>query len=225
MPQETFLEMAQRHYDADMLQTGSFAMHSYDGVLKSCSVGCFTHELGLSAADFTGLSEFSGYPVWAHQLQELLFEKLPEYSKDHLEWHVQFATRAEQIEDWDAEKLKLIKLLIDKLGEFTIDDEYSTKFLDTFTKTGFSKEGGYQEVFQIAKEKSESADFQTAQYEFYTGIVLIIHELDLNHPTDFGVALECVTDFLKYVTVDESEKFLYELRDFFLGPKKWLTSS
>jgi len=94
---ETFLQMAERHHAADgMLAKGRF---EWSGS-SACSVGCFNHDLGNEPADFEALSRFSGYPEWAHHIQETLFECLPE--PDNRDWHVQFAKACEAITDWDA---------------------------------------------------------------------------------------------------------------------------
>ena len=90
----TFLEMAERHRAADMLIQGFF--EKQDG--KACSVGCFNADLGNAPDDFEALANFTGYPEWAHRLQEAIFEGLPpDEAKD---WHVQFAERCERVRDW-----------------------------------------------------------------------------------------------------------------------------
>jgi hypothetical protein len=94
MTQETFAEMARRHRDADMLVAGNFLMIGG----QACSIGCFCHDYGLEPSDFTGLAKLTGYPEAAHQLQEAIFEGLPE--TERADWHVAFAEKAATVTDW-----------------------------------------------------------------------------------------------------------------------------
>jgi hypothetical protein len=96
MTQETFLEMARRHRDDDMLVVERFEM--VDG--QACSIGCFCHDYGLEPSDFSGLAEITGYPEAAHHLQEAIFEGLPEAERAN--WHVAFAEKAETVTGWQA---------------------------------------------------------------------------------------------------------------------------
>ena len=94
MTQETFLEMARRHRDADMLVANTFEM--IDG--QACSIGCFCHDYGLEPEDFSGLAEITKYPQSAHHLQEAIFEGLPK--SERADWHVAFAEKAATVTDW-----------------------------------------------------------------------------------------------------------------------------
>ena len=94
MTQETFLEMALRHRDADMLVAERFEM--IDG--QACSIGCFCHDYGLEPSDFSGLAKITKYPEAAHYLQEAIFEGLPEAERAN--WHVAFAEKAATVTDW-----------------------------------------------------------------------------------------------------------------------------
>ena len=96
MTQETFLEMARRHRDDDMLVAQRFEM--VDG--QACSIGCFCHDYGLEPDDFSGLAEITKYPEAAHHLQEAIFEGLPE--AERADWHVAFAEKAATVTDWQA---------------------------------------------------------------------------------------------------------------------------
>jgi len=96
MTQETFLEMARRHRDADMLVANTFKM--VDG--QACSIGCFCHDHGLKPNDFAGLAKITKYPEEAHRLQDAIFEGLPE--AERADWHVAFAEKAETVTDWQA---------------------------------------------------------------------------------------------------------------------------
>ena len=96
MTQETFLEMARRHRDDDMLVAQRFKM--VDG--QACSIGCFCHDYGLEPEDFSGLAEITKYPQSAHHLQEAIFEGLPE--AERADWHVAFAEKAATVTDWQA---------------------------------------------------------------------------------------------------------------------------
>lgn len=92
---ETFLQMAERHREQDMLAKGEF---EWTG--KACSVGCFNYDLDQEPGDFAALAAWTGYPEWAHRVQEAIFEQLPEnLSKD---WHVDFARKCANVTDWDA---------------------------------------------------------------------------------------------------------------------------
>jgi len=94
MTQETFLEMARRHREADMLVAERFEM--IDG--QACSIGCFCHDYGLEPSDFEGLAKKTKYPEAGHRLQEAIFEGLPE--TERADWHVAFAEKAETVTDW-----------------------------------------------------------------------------------------------------------------------------
>ena len=94
MTQETFLEMARRHREADMLVAQRFEM--VDG--QACSIGCFCHDYGLKPSDFSGLAKRTKYPEAAHHFQEAIFEGLPE--AERADWHVAFAEKAATVTDW-----------------------------------------------------------------------------------------------------------------------------
>ena len=113
MTQETFLEMAIRHRADDMLVAQRFEM--VDG--QACSIGCFCHEHGLKPNDFSGLAKITGYPEAAHNLQEAIFEGLPE--AERADWHVAFAEKAETVTDWQAviDKTVLASLRIAELHD------------------------------------------------------------------------------------------------------------
>ena len=96
MTQETFLEMARRHRDDDMLVAQRFEM--VDG--QACSIGCFCHDYGLEPDDFEGLAKITVYPEAAHHFQEAIFEGLPE--AERADWHVAFAEKAATVTDWRA---------------------------------------------------------------------------------------------------------------------------
>ena len=96
MTQETFLEMARRHRDDDMLVAHRFEM--VDG--QACSIGCFCHDYGLEPDDFEGLAKITVYPEAAHHFQEAIFEGLPE--AERADWHVAFAEKAATVTDWRA---------------------------------------------------------------------------------------------------------------------------
>ena len=95
MTNETFLQLAERHRKLDQLAQGSF---EWTG--KACSIGCFNHDLGQEPGDFKALAEYTGYPEWAHRLQEVVFEGLPK--DDAINWHVDFARTCEGVTDWTA---------------------------------------------------------------------------------------------------------------------------
>jgi hypothetical protein len=119
MTQETFAEMARRHREADMLVANTFEM--LDG--QACSIGCFCHDYGLQPNDFLGLAKITKYPEAAHQLQEAIFEGLPE--TDRADWHVAFAEKAETVTDW--------KSVIDKtvLASLRIAEPHDTSTVKT----------------------------------------------------------------------------------------------
>ena len=95
MTNETFLQLAERHRELDQLAQGDFRWTG-----KACSIGCFNHDLGQKPGDFKALSKFTGYPEWAHRLQEAVFEGLPK--DDAINWHVDFARSCEGVTDWTA---------------------------------------------------------------------------------------------------------------------------
>lgn len=91
-PQE-FIDMAEHHRAADMLAQRSFEFNG-----KSCSIGCFNHDLGQVPGSFRALSQATGIPIWAHRLQERIFEGLDE--KRAINWHVDFAVACSKVKDW-----------------------------------------------------------------------------------------------------------------------------
>jgi len=91
MYKESFLEMAKRHKERDILVQGEWDM---------CSVGCFNRDYGNALDDFEALSLSTGYPEWVHRVQEAVFESLTE--DDAINWHVQFAQKMETVKDFEA---------------------------------------------------------------------------------------------------------------------------
>ena len=105
---ETFLQMAIRHRDQDLLMAGLYGL---GGARRACSVGCFNRDYGNRADDHAALAESTGYPKWAHLLQDDIFEGLPENKRAN--FHVDFARTCEGVTDWQA---KFHKTMIAILG-------------------------------------------------------------------------------------------------------------
>lgn len=52
------------------------------------------------------MTETFRYPKWAYRFQEVVFKGLP--ATDRLNWHIEFAEKAEKIKDWPSVKRAVI---------------------------------------------------------------------------------------------------------------------
>ena len=87
------IEQAKRHYELDMLVTGTYEYIQND-FFRGCSVGCFAHEIKPNfkseAIDpHQIVAEYLNLPEWLIRLQDTIFEGLP--PDERKEWHVQLA--------------------------------------------------------------------------------------------------------------------------------------
>jgi hypothetical protein len=103
-----FLDQSKAHFAADMLLRGTYADQNADE-FKGCSVGCHLHHI-MPAATAEEISDLDdkhrrvadhyGYPEWLAQLQDTIFEGLP--NGESAKWHVLLAeTLAETPADYD----------------------------------------------------------------------------------------------------------------------------
>lgn len=104
---ETFLDMAIRHRDQDLLVAGAYG--SPEGG-KACSVGCFNREYGNRPSDISALAVSTSYPEWAHVLQEYFFENLPQESR--ADFHVDFARMCENVKCWESKYHETMVLIL-----------------------------------------------------------------------------------------------------------------
>ena len=148
---ETFLQMAERHREADQLAKGRF---EYDG--SACSVGCFNHDLGQRPGDFRALSLHTGYPEWVHRLQEAVFEGLSlEAAKD---WHVDFAKKCEKVTDWDSEYHRImIGILKISLPNDTSNPSVVQMYIDLHKIGAEVSDDKWSAAWSAAESAAESA--------------------------------------------------------------------
>ncbi|WP_052688061.1 hypothetical protein [Xanthomonas sp. MUS 060] len=82
---------AEQHAAQDMLVAGTFG-EACNGRFRGCSVGCFAHEIDPNSSSYHAtVAEARGLPEWLIQLQDSVFEGLPESERPS--FHVELAKR------------------------------------------------------------------------------------------------------------------------------------
>lgn len=129
---QEFLDRAKAHYAAEMLAQGSYAGKTDDGDVQACSIGCHLIDIHpeLNMEEVTDLTEkhrrvaeYYELPEWLVQLEDTVFEWLPE--PDNRLWHVQIAQAivdAGEI-NWDRvfrqTMVGILRLALPRAGEST----------------------------------------------------------------------------------------------------------
>ena len=74
---------AKRHYEADMLQAGTYGKGE-GAKFRGSSVSCMAHEINPEAnGDWHAIiAEHAGWPVWLVHLSDILFESLPQGKRE-----------------------------------------------------------------------------------------------------------------------------------------------